>query len=64
MSLTNVATHASRLHALLTDNAAQIIAPDNVTVEICFAIYNLGIALDALNTGAPVAATTTEDPQP
>jgi hypothetical protein len=59
MSLTAVATHASRLHALLTDNAVEIIAPDSIALQIAKAIDNLGAALDALNTGSFTASITT-----
>jgi hypothetical protein len=66
MSLTNVATHASRLHALLTDNAVQMkVQSHEVALEIWQAFNNLGAALDALNTGAPAATiATTEETQP
>jgi hypothetical protein len=65
MSLTAVATHASRLHALLADNAVEIIAPDSIALQIAKAIDNLSAALDALNTGATGATiATTEETQP
>ena len=57
MSLTHVATQASRLYALLKDNAVEIVVAEPLQQQFAQAIDDLGTALERLNTGTPVIKT-------